>query len=276
MSPFPVHFTGRWDNPSRLSYDDAVCWHLLLGGDTAVQAAVATARERLARFSGLHMTPPEWLHVTILRAGTADMMTQDDISRMLTRAQADLARTAPVTVTLQHVFYHPEAIVLGVSPGSVLAPVLAAARTATREVLGVNAADAEDDDEFTPHLTLCYSTEEQPAAPVIAELGKTLPPCQVTIRELSLVVQDGPEDQWNWQVAGSARLLGGLDASGVLPPRAVRAGLALDAPPAWEAAGHRLAGSVCAAAADCGGASRPVRYSWLIEREIRSVGSLEG
>ena len=54
------------------------------------------AQQRLARFGGLHMTPPQWLHVTVLRAGTADLVTQDDMDRMLARAQADLARTAPV------------------------------------------------------------------------------------------------------------------------------------------------------------------------------------
>jgi 2'-5' RNA ligase len=207
VSPLPTRFTGRWDNHSRPSYEDTVCWHLLLGGNAAVQAAAAVARQRLAGFTGLHMTPPQWLHVTVLRAGTAELVTQDDMSQMLARAQAHLARTAPVTVTLQRVFYHPEAIVLSLSPGSALAPVLAAARTATREVLGADAGDS-DRDEWVPHLTLCYSTAEQPAAPVIAELGKTLPPCEVTIGEMSLVVQDGAEDQWNWRVAGSARLLG--------------------------------------------------------------------
>jgi len=207
VSPLPTRFTGRWDNHSRPSYEDTVCWHLLLGGNAAVQAAAAVARQRLAGFTGLHMTPPQWLHVTVLRAGTADLVTQDDMSQMLARAQARLARTAPVTVTLQRVFYHPEAIALSVSPGSALAPVLAAARTATREVLGADAGDS-DRDEWVPHLTLCYSTAEQPAAPVIAELGKTLPPCEVTIGEMSLVVQDGAEDQWNWRVAGSASLLG--------------------------------------------------------------------
>jgi 2'-5' RNA ligase len=218
MSPFPVKFTDRWNSPSRLSYDDAVCWHVLLGSDAAARAAAATARQRLARFTGLHTTPPEWLHVTILRAGTAGTVTRDDMSRMLATAQDALAQTAPVTVTLERVLYHPEAIVLSVAPGSVLRPVFEAARTATREVLGPDAGDVEGD-EFTPHMTLAYSAAEQPAAPVIAELGKTLPPCRVTIREVSLVVQHGPEDQWNWQVAGSARLLGGLGPPGVLPVR---------------------------------------------------------
>jgi 2'-5' RNA ligase len=211
MSPLPVQFTSRWDNRSRESYDDAVCWHLLLGGDPAARAAAAAARQRLARFPGLHMTPPQWLHVTVLRAGTADLMTQDDMNRMLARAQAELARTAPITVTLRRVFYHPEAIALSVSPASALAPVLEAARAATREVLGADAADGERD-EWAPHLTLCYSTVQQPTAPVIAELGKTLPASEVTISEMSLVIQDGPEELWNWRVAGSARLAGGPGA----------------------------------------------------------------
>jgi 2'-5' RNA ligase len=207
MSPLPVQFTSRRGNRSRQSYDDAVCWHLLLGGDPAARATAAAARQRLVRFAGLHMTPLQWLHVTVLRAGTTDQVTPGDMSRMLARAQAELARTASVTVTLQRVIYHPEAIALGVSPASVLAPVLAAERAATREVLGVDAVDGEGD-EWAPHLTLCYSTTEQAAAPVIAELGKTLPASEVTISEMSLVVQDGPEELWNWRIAGSARLLG--------------------------------------------------------------------
>ena len=214
MSPLPVQFTGRWDNRSRPSYEDALCWPLLLGGHAGVRAAAASTQQRLAHFTGLHMTPPQWLHVTILRAGTAALVSKDDISRMLARAQAELARTAPVTVTLQRVFYHPEAIAVVASPGSALAPLLAAARTATHEVLGANVGDG-DEGEWVPHLTLCYIAAEQPAAPVIAELGKTIPACEATIGEMSLVVQEGAEDRWDWRVAGSARLLGVPDAADV-------------------------------------------------------------
>jgi hypothetical protein len=53
-------------------------------------------------------------------------------------------------------------------------------------------------------VTVCYSTGEQPAAPVIAELGKAMPACQFTIDRLSLVAQNGPEQLWDWWVAGSA------------------------------------------------------------------------
>lgn len=207
MSPFPVQFTSRWDSHrSRLSYEDTVCWHLLLGGDAGVRAAAAGVEQRLARFPALHMTPPQWLHVTVQRIGPVALVTQDHMSQLLSTAQATLTGTAPVTVTLQRVLYHPEAIMLSVSPRSALAPVFTAARTATREVLGQG--DDKSDDDWVPHMTLCYSAAEQPAAPVIAELGKTLPKLDVTIRELSLVVQDGPEDLWNWRVAGTVYLPG--------------------------------------------------------------------
>jgi hypothetical protein len=56
-----------------------VCWHLLLGGHAEVQAAATGAREKLARFAGLHMTPPQWLHVTVLRAGTIGRITEGDM-----------------------------------------------------------------------------------------------------------------------------------------------------------------------------------------------------
>jgi hypothetical protein len=66
---------------------------------------------------------------------------------------------------------------------------------------------AEDlDSGWTPHVTVCYSTGEQPAAPVIAELGKAIPACEFTIDRLSLVIQNGPEQLWDWRVAGTALL----------------------------------------------------------------------
>jgi 2'-5' RNA ligase len=209
MSQLPAQFTNRWkDDRHGPSYEDAVCWHLLLGGHAEAQAAAADARHRLAGFAGLHMTPPQWLHVTVMRAGIVGRITEGDMEQMIARAQATLTRTPPVTVTVGRVLYHPEAIALSVSPASALDSVRATARAATRGVPGADAGGNQHEEEWIPHLTLCSSTAEQPAAPVIEALGKTLPARQVTIREMSLVVQQGPEPLWNWRIAGSASLLG--------------------------------------------------------------------
>jgi 2'-5' RNA ligase len=208
VSPLPAQFSDRWgDRRGTPLYDDAVCWHLLLGGRAEVRALATEAQQRLGRFSALHMTPQRWLHMTVLRAGPAASITQEAMEVMLARAGEILAGIPPVTVTLGRILYHPEAISLGVSSAGALAPVLKAAQAATCEVTGTSGS-GNSGEEWTPHLTLCYSTGEQPAAPVIAALGRALPPCAVTIDQLSLVVQNGLEQLWDWRVAGTARLQG--------------------------------------------------------------------
>jgi 2'-5' RNA ligase len=207
MSPLPAQFTDRWgEHRAGLSYEDCVCWHLLLGANAGVRAVAADVQQRLARFGGMHMTPARWLHVTVLLAGPTATITRGDMERMLARARAALAGTSPVTVTLGRVLYHPEGIALGLSPADALGPVFAAAQAATREVTGTGGSTKDLGAAWIPHLSISYSTCEQSAAPVIAELGKAVPGCEVTIDQLSLVVQNGPEQLWDWQVAGTAHL----------------------------------------------------------------------
>ena len=209
MSPLPAQFTDRWgSNRGDLSYEDSVCWHLLLGSNARVRAVVADAQRRLTPFGGMHMTPVRWLHVTVLLAGPASAITRDDIGEMLARARAHLAGAPPVILKLGRFLYSPEGIALAVSPASALSPVLGAAQAATREVTGTSGSPEDVASALPPHLTVCYSTGEQAAAPIIAELGKAPPSCEVTIDRLSLVVQNGPEQLWDWRVAGTARLGG--------------------------------------------------------------------
>jgi hypothetical protein len=86
--------------------------------------------------------------------------------------------------------------------------LLAGPQAATLEVIGTSGSTESAAEAWTPHLTVSYSTGEQAAAPVIAELGMAIPGCEVTVDPLSLVVQDGPEQLWDWQVAGTVCLGG--------------------------------------------------------------------
>lgn len=107
-----------------------------------------------------------------------------------------LAETAPITVTLGRILYHPQAIMLGISPSEALVPIRNAAAKATSIVCDRETPDS--DSRWIPHITICYSTADQPAAPIIAELGEYLPQCDVQVSTLSLVMQHGPERDWNW------------------------------------------------------------------------------
>jgi 2'-5' RNA ligase len=148
------------------------------------------------------MTPQEWLHMTTLVAGPADAFTDGQIAHMVRHAQADLSTVAPIAVQLGKILYHPEAIMLAVSPAEALDPLRDAARSATEQAIGRPLTNGP----WTPHITLCYSTEQQSAAPLISALGLSLPERHITISTLSLVIQDGSERQWKWSTVGVAKL----------------------------------------------------------------------
>jgi hypothetical protein len=49
-----------------------------------------------------------------------------------------------------------------------------------------------------PHITIAYSTAPQPAEPIMKSLRLLLPERKVQISQVSLVVQRGPECNWDW------------------------------------------------------------------------------
>ena len=138
-----------------------------------------------------------------LVAGPAEHFTDQQIQQMAAAASEQLADVPPITASLGKILYHPEAIMLAVAPAADLAPIRAAAMTATEAVTG---STTGDETPWTPHITLCYSTTEQPAQPVITALGKQLATCQVDIGAVSLVIQNGPERDWNWTTVATVRL----------------------------------------------------------------------
>jgi 2'-5' RNA ligase len=207
MSPFPQELIDRWHNRSEnRPGEGTVYWHILLGENQALRSMVADAHDRLSKFSGLHLTPLRWLHITTHIAGPANQIDHNDMSQMVELAKGALADRAPIQVTFQSVFYHPEAIVLGAHPQEALAPIRQAALAATQAVTGKDSTAPEPTQQWMPHLTLCYSTGRQPTAPIVAALGTDLPACQVSIQSLSLVVQQGPERLWDWHHIGTAYL----------------------------------------------------------------------
>lgn len=206
MSPMPAEFTNRWrDRAEPAPGEGLVYWHMLVGEQPEVAAAAQEAQQRLAAFNGFHLTPLKWLHMTTLIVGPSDQVSAGDMQDLAESAARHLADTAPITVTLEKVLYHPEAIMLAVTPAEALTPVRAAALTATRRATGTD-GQAESR-PWTPHVTIAYSTSDQPAGPVIAALGRNLPKeRQFQVSAVSLVIQQGPERLWDWHPVATVRL----------------------------------------------------------------------
>lgn len=205
MSPMPAEFTDRWRNRAEPAPGQGlVYWHMLLGGYPEAVATAQEARQRLAPFGGLHLTPLRWLHMTTLIAGPSDQISSAAIQAMAESASRLLAGTAPIAVTLGKILYHPEAIMLAATPAAALTSIREAALAATREITGTD-GQAENK-PWTPHITICYSTSRQPAGPIISALGHDLPERRFQVNAVSLVIQQGPERLWDWHPAATVRL----------------------------------------------------------------------
>lgn len=206
MTALPTQMIDRWQHRSDPAPGEGtVYWHMPMDGYPQVVSVARNAGQRLASFGGLHMTPLERLHMTTMMAGPASDFTEDQLERMARTAEGLLSSMPPITVTVGRVLYHPEAIMLGVSPTKALLPIRKAALAATRLV---TRRDYQSDDleRWVPHITVCYSTAHQPAAPLIAALGESLPRCDIEVGALSLIVQHGPERHWQWSTTATIRL----------------------------------------------------------------------
>ncbi|WP_439955756.1 2'-5' RNA ligase family protein [Nocardia sienata] len=151
------------------------------------------------------MTPREWLHTTTLMAGPTETITREQMSAMVSAARARLREVAPIAVFIEKVLYHAAAISLGVQPAQALVPLLDAVRSATRTIIAPREARDGAPSSWIPHVTVAYSTAEQPAGPLISALGTVIPRREVTIDAVTLVVQWGPERRWDWEPVGTAR-----------------------------------------------------------------------
>ena len=207
ISTLPTMMRDRWEHRvDPAPGEGVVYWHMPMHGFPQVVILAREAQQRLARFGALHLTPLERaLHMTTMAAGGADRFTSDRLGRMAATASSMLNGMSPVAVTIGQILYHPEAIMLGVSPAAALAPIRNAALAATRMATGHDVG-AADPDIWIPHITVCYSTSHQPAAPLIADLGKSLPPCEVRVSALNLIIQHGPERHWDWNTAATIHL----------------------------------------------------------------------
>lgn len=207
MNALPIRMRDRWSNRAEPTPDRGrIYWHMLMHTSAEACAAAKEAQEILARFPGLHMTPRRWLHITTLVAGSTDEITRTQMLTMVSEARRQLGDLPLIPIVMGRVLYHPEAVMLRVQPGDALRPILNAAQSATRKVVGHAGSINESRTSWTPHMTVAYSTTEQPAEPILSALGTGVQERQVLVNSLTLVVQWGPERLWNWEPIGTARM----------------------------------------------------------------------
>lgn len=139
----PDQMTNRWARRRDPAPGErALYWHVLMRDYPEIGNLAPQARHQLAGFDGLHMTPPECLHMTTLAAGPADQFSEAQLQQMIQTAAEQLAHVPPITVSLGKIIYHPEAIIFAATPGPALAPLRGAAVTGMRAA-GYDASDQD-------------------------------------------------------------------------------------------------------------------------------------
>lgn len=204
MSPLPVKMRDRWaSRPEPPEGKGTVYWHVLMSRYPEARATVMAAQEALRGIPGLHFTPQQWFHMTVQLVGSTDDIGQKDLTKILNSARTALSSSHALDVSLGRVLYHPEAVMLAVEPADQLRALQDRVRSATASALG----RTDTSTKWVPHVTVAYSTAGHPADRIVSALDTSVSSGYFPVDHLSLVVQWGPERQWNWDEVGTVKLL---------------------------------------------------------------------
>ncbi|MBO2452570.1 2'-5' RNA ligase family protein [Actinomadura barringtoniae] len=172
-------------------------WHILLDDLPEVRDLVRQCQDKLADFDGLDLIPEPWLHMTTQIVGFPDQIPDAEVDSMVEGVRQRFVDLAPVEVEIGKLWFHSEAVMLGIRPAKGLDPVRTAIRTAVAET--VRAHQLADEPAWTPHVSIAYSSGDGPAAPVIQALDVPVVPRPLRITAVDLVeqVRDGHLYRWD-------------------------------------------------------------------------------
>jgi 2'-5' RNA ligase len=171
-----------------------------------IRTGAVEAQRRLAGFPGLHLTPLAWLHMTIVPICGIHELASAEAAAVVAAARERLATLPAIGIDASQLLYHPEAIVLRLRPGRRLALLADTVIEATATALPGWNANRRVTKPWIPHVTIAYSTADQPASPIVAAAGQSIAPRRGVVNEVALVEQWGPERSWDWRVVDTVSM----------------------------------------------------------------------
>jgi hypothetical protein len=184
-------------------------WHFTFDGQPAVHDLAAAYQARLAGLPDLDMIPARWLHLTTQGVGFTDEVTDSETDALLAATEKRLKGFGSQRVTLGPAKVTPEAILLDVDPVAPLAAIRRELRGAIADVLGADRLP--ETDEWTPHVSVAYSSGTDPTAAYVAALkdGGT---AQTVISSVDLIVLGRDQRVYEWTTRADIRLAGNAGA----------------------------------------------------------------
>jgi 2'-5' RNA ligase len=179
-------------------------WHLTFDSRDMLHQLVDHYQSVLSGFSGLDLIPHRWLHVTMQGVGHVGQVDDDQLASVITAVRSRLAALDPVVIRFDRPVVRPEAIALPALPASEVDRLRTAIRTALGDVLGT-ANVPESASSYQPHLSLAYSSGEQPTAAIVAALeAEPGRPVEFEVTEAALIIQHRDNRMYEWTTKARA------------------------------------------------------------------------
>lgn len=179
-------------------------WHFTFDGQADLHRLVREYQERLEGLPGLDPVPERWLHLTTQGLGFVEEMPDGVVNEVVDKVRSRLVGVPPVSVGVGPAIVDPEVVRLRVQPAAALVLI----RTAIREVIAEVTGSVGESQAWNPHISVAYSSAEGPLAPAAAVLADELPPVQVTIERVQLIVLGRDEHCYTWDTKATV-VLGG-------------------------------------------------------------------
>jgi 2'-5' RNA ligase len=157
---------------------------------------------------GLDVIPDRWLHLTMQGIGFVGEVDQADIDKIVAAAGTRLSALEPFSVALGPAVVDPEVVRLQVHPAEPVARLRLELRAAIAEVWGPGNVP-EDEDDFTPHVSLAYSNRDGDMQPILDAANAVSPtPGKATISHADLILLNRDHQQYEWTTYARIALSG--------------------------------------------------------------------
>src|SRR5689334_136224 len=158
MSSIPRMIDHWWWRPGWSVGRQFYTWHLTFEDSPDIGRLVDEYGPHL-NLPGLDLIPKRWLHLTMQGIGFVGEVDEADVDKIVSAAKARLASLESFTISLGPAVVDPEVVRLQVIPAEPVSRLRSELRAAIADTRGASRVP-EDEDDFTPHVSLAYSNRD--------------------------------------------------------------------------------------------------------------------
>lgn len=191
------HFEKRQLLPGQIDWN----FNLIFKGDEAVAKMVNEYKPALIHPGLYPPVPPEWLHTTILRVGTTEEFTEDEMLAVAEKVQADIDGLSLPEFSFDSWWMLFGNVIFHISPDDEFTKLYDVVTASVASVLGSERASKTLHGRYLSHSTFAYAKTHQNEHEIIEQLRNTqIAPARFRAAHMALVKQWPNNGHYEWEV----------------------------------------------------------------------------